>query len=554
VRPIPGRDVPKPMLGGYLPLAAFLVVCALLVAFVPSVPRSDTAAVGAGGAVGVDGVDAAGPGRGSPGGSGPGGATATTLGGAAASGPAAPPGTPGGTVALADTCPGGARQTREPYSPPCITFEGDNGGATAPGVTADTITVTFREGDLPSVYAVAGQVAEKANIRDTQDDIRRTIEAYVEYFNEHFQMYGRRVETRFFKGQGDQLSEFFGGGAEGANADALQVAQEIGAFADLSVLTTPYAEALVRQKVIAIPPVHMSQRWYEEHAPYSYGVLVDCSRLASSLVDWTMKRLWGRSAQYAGDPAFRGQQRRIGLIVPEEPWYQECANSGVAELEARGGAFAHRINYTLDFQRLSQEAAGMIAQMKDRGVTTVACMCDPVLPLFLTTQATQQEYRPEWVVTGTALTDVDLLGQIYDPEQWRHAFGISFLNDIHQGVRSESYRAYKAVRDDEPAFIHDILYYPMLMMFLGIHLAGPELTPETFQQGLFSYPPTAGETGRWSFSPGDRTATDDAREMYWDPNAVSPFNGEPGRWVTTLEGNRYITDWPEGDAVFPITP
>ena len=298
----------------------------------------------------------------------------------------------------------------------------------------------------------------------------------------------------------------------------------------------------------------MSQRWYEDHAPYAYGVLVDCSRLSSSTVDWMMKRVWGRAAQYAGDPSFRTETRRFGMIVPEEPWYQECANAGVSELEERGGSFAHRINYTLDFQRLSQEAAGMVAQLKDRGVTTVVCLCDPVLPLFLTTQATQQEYHPEWVITGTALTDVDLLGQIYDPEQWRHAFGISFLSDVYQGVRAESYRAYKAVRTDEPAFIHDVLYYPLLMLFLGLHGAGPNLTPQTFEQGLFSYPPTSGETGRWSFSPGDRTATDDAREVYWDPTATSPFNGAPGRWVTTLEGNRFVTDWPEGDAVFPIQP
>jgi hypothetical protein len=92
------------------------------------------------------------------------------------------------------------------------------------------------------------------------------------------------------------------------------------------------------------------------------------------------------------------------------------------------------------------------------------------------------------------------------------------------------------------------------MFFLGVHMAGPNLTPDSFQQGLFSYPPTVGETGRWSFAPGDRTATDDAREVYWDPNATSPFNGEPGRWVTTLEGKRFVTGWPAGEATFPIEP
>lgn len=543
----PRRGAGGLLLGGYGPLVAMLATLAVLVAVVPSKSperRQIGAASAAPGRVGAGGGPAT---------TGVGGSTGATASGGTApgAGPAAPP---GATVKLATNCEGGDRQTREPYSPPCIAFSGDNGGATSLGVTGDTITVTFREGDLPSIYAVAGQVAEKANIKDTAEDIRRTIQAYVDYFNRHFQLYGRKVQIKFYKGQGDQLSEFFGAGGEAANADGLRVAQEIKAFADLSVLTVPYAEALVRQKVIAMPPVHMSRSWYEKHAPYSYGVLVDCSRLAESLVDWVATRVAPFRARYAGDPAFRDRPRSLGVIVPEEPWYQECANQGERLLAGRGFKFAHRINYTLDFNRLSSDAAGMIAQMKDRGVTTVVCLCDPVLPLFLTTQATQQDYRPEWVVTGTALTDVDLLGQIYDAEQWRHAFGISFLSDVYQGVRAESYRTYKAVRQDEPAFIHDVLYYPILLFFLGVHMAGPNLTPETFQQGLFRYPPTAGETGRWSFGPGDRTATDDAREMYWDPKGTSPFNSEPGRWATTLDGKRFVTGWPAGEATFPITP
>lgn len=546
----PRRSPGRLVVGGYGPLLAVLVTAALLVALVPS-KAPERREIGA--ATGADGAATGADGTASPAATRAGGSETTTEAGGAGTA-AGPPAAPGATVEFAATCEGGERQTREPYSPPCITFSGDNGGATSLGVTGDKVTVTFRVGELPSIQAVAGQVAEKANIRDTEEDIERTTRAYFDYFNTKFQTYGRKVELVIYKGQGDQLSEFFGAGAEAANADALRVAQEIKAFADLSALTVPYAEALVRQRVIALPPVHMSRAWYEDHAPYSYGVLVDCSRLSESLVDWLAKRVAPFNARYAGDPAFRERQRSIGVIVPEQPWYQECINQAEPMLAERGVQLGHRINYVLDFNRLSSDAAGMIAQMKDRGVTSVACLCDPILPLFLTTQATQQEYRPEWIVTGTALTDVDILGQIYDAEQWRHAFGISFLSDVYQGGRAESYRAYKAVRDDEPAFIHDVLYYPILMFFLGIHLAGPDLTPETFQQGLFSYPPTAGETGRWSFGPGDRTATDDAREMYWDPDATSPFNSEPGRWMTTLEGQRFVTGWPAGEATFPISP
>lgn len=460
---------------------------------------------------------------------------------------AAPPG-----AKLGSTCQGGEKQTVEPYSPPCILFEGDNGGATSQGVTGDTITVTFREGNLPSIYAVAGSIAQKLGVKDTGEDVRRTIKTYFDYFNSHFQLYGRKAVPVFYKGVGDQLQEFFGANPEGAQADALTVGREHKAFADLSALTTPYAEALVRQKVVAMPPVHMSSRWYKEHAPYTWGVLVDCSQLVETVVDWATKRLLGKPARYAGNPEFRTKTRTLGLIVPEQPWYQECAKEGTQKITAAGFKFDHQINYPLDFNRLSIIAPSIIAQMKARGITTVACVCDPVLPLFLTGQATQQSYFPEWVVSGSALTDVDVLGQIYDKEQWKNSFGLSFLSDIYHGMKAESYRTYKAIRQDEPAFIADVLYYPILMMFLGIHMAGPNLNPNAFQQGLFNYPPTVGETGQWSFGPNDYTATDDAREIYFDPKSTSPFNSSPGKYEPTMPGKRYDgATWPDAEMTIP---
>lgn len=519
------------VLRGYSPLIGLTIVIALLVGLVPS--KRSEGAIGAGGSIGGVGV------------------TATT----------APTGDPGSAVPLGvskgNDCAGGERQTVEPYSPPCLKFTGDNGGGTYNGVTKDTITVAFREGNLPSLYAVAGQVAQRLNIKDTNDDVQRTIKAYFDYFNKNFQLYGRKAEVKFYKGQGDQLQEFFGGNPEAATADAITVAQEVKALADLSVLTVPYAEALVRQKVMAIPPIHMSRGWYEKHAPYTWGVFVDCTRLVETILDYGVKRLFGKPAIYAGDPSMRTQKRKFAVITPEQPWYKECVDDGLAKLEKEHNLkIDFRLNYKLDFSRLSTDAPNIVAQLKARGITTVACGCDPILPLFMGSQATQQNYNPEWFVAATALTDVDLIGQIYDTSQWRHAFGLSFLGDIYQGSKAESYRAYKSIRpDDEPAFIHDVLYYPVLLFFLGVHMAGPNLTPEAFQKGLFSMPPIKGETGTWSFGPGDYTATDDAREIYWDPKAISPFNNAPGRYVTALDGQRFFGNaWPEGQPQFPIKP
>jgi hypothetical protein len=47
-----------------------------------------------------------------------------------------------------------------------------------------------------------------------------------------------------------------------------------------------------------------------------------------------------------------------------------------------------------------------------------------------------------------------------------------------------------AVRpDEEPIELVDILYYQLYLVALGVQMAGPTLTPETFEAGLHAYRP-----------------------------------------------------------------
>jgi len=87
--------------------------------------------------------------------------------------------------------------------------------------------------------------------------------------------------------------------------------------------------------------------------------------------------------------------------------------------------------------------------------------------------------------------------------------------------------------------LRDIAYYPILQFFVCAQMAGPNLTPKSFEAGCFAYPPHQGEIGLWKFGPGDYTAVSDAREIYWDPEATSPWNGRKGRYITTLGGARF---------------
>ena len=174
-------------------------------------------------------------------------------------------------------------------------------------------------------------------------------------------------------------------------------------------------------------------------------------------------------------------------------------------------------------------------------MTTVICGCDPLLLTFLTAKAKEQNYFPEWMITGVALVDNDLIGQIFEQSEWSRAFGVSFSGPTQPQQQSLGYRAYKSVRQDEPSIGVDLIYNQLYLLAIGIQGAGPNLTPQSFQKGMFDYPAHTGPYGTWGFGPGDFTGPDDAREIFYNPAATSNYNRAAGTYQD-----------PNGGARFPI--
>ena len=519
------------LLRGYGPLLAAALLFLLMAVFVPTVDRDVVVAsagdqslgAGAGGGADVLGGGAA---AGSTGGSG-GGATGT----AAAGKRALPPGVKSG-------CPDRQKQVpNDPYSPPCVTFSGSNGGATSRGVTADKVIIAARVLDEPGFQQALADVAG-AQISDTPEDVKRTVLGMADYFNKNFQFYGRKMAIQFYDGKGSSTTELLGGGQEEAEADATQVAEEIKAFGDMTAGTVPYHDALTRRRVVAFGAPYTSREWMTDRRPYSWSIATDCSIVTESVAEFSVKRLGNRKAEFAG-PAYQQQTRKFAVLSPENPWYQECADAGAKIAADAGDPLDERIKYKLDLGSMSNQATNIIAKLKSAGITSVICGCDPVFPIFLTQKAQEQGYEPEWIVTGTALTDQDIVGQLYDQDQWKRAFGISYLGSPQPLRGSDGYFAYKSVRQDEPAFIVDIIYYQMYMIALGLQLAGPNLTPQSFEAGMFSYPGGAGRVGTWGFGPKQYTPTQDFREIWWNGEATSAQNGKKGAYMEVDGGKRW---------------
>ena len=537
---------------GYGPAVVIAAAFLLMALLVPTVAPEKDVSVGAGTGVNANTQLGAANGLPASGGlnnsaTGPG--TNSTTGTAAASGHGS--GSSGGAGASSGAgggsgaAPGqvaacaGAQVHGDPYSPPCISFSGNNGGATSRGVTSNQIVVSYRipADNISSVDGAIQSISGKynsANFSDTPEDIERTLSDLVTYFNDHFQFYGRKIVLKQFKGQGQLTEEVTDSGQSQANADALTAADDIKAFADISALSQPYSEALSNHQVVNIGVPYMSQQWFQQHAPYAWSFFPNCTDLAAEGAA-TAAQIYDQKVTYAGTGVANGQARRIALIAPDNPVYQQCAGVVSNAYKKAGHPMAASLTYTLDLSQLSQEAQSLEQQIVNDHITTVISACDPITLIYLTGDLDNAHYLPEFVNPGVAFTDEDLLAQLFDQTAWAHAAGVTNNGTTPPYGSSLGYFAAKSVDPgNPPAHEVDQIYEDLYILALGIQEAGPNLTPQTFEQGMFNYAGGNGQYGPWSFNfnrAPEWTPQHEYRYEWWNPNATSGYDSEKGTWV-----------------------
>lgn len=412
------------------------------------------------------------------------------------------------------------------FAPACYAnVEGDNGGATARGVTADAIkVVVYRPiDDDPILNLFTGAVG----VNDTGAESQETTENYTAMFQRYYQTYGRTVELEFLQASGNALDEV------AARADAVR-ASEMEPFAvwGSPALTTAWTDEIAAREIICLSCFGEGlNEWYEERAPYVYGIgrLPDQAQL--ELVEYVEKKLVGQPAEHAGDPELQGEERVFGNAWLEITEDSVTLNDNLKErMEDIGAPLAESLPFTFDPGRLQEQADSLIAQFKEAGVTTVILGGDPVTPANFTQAATSQDFFPEWITTGV-LADTTVFSRTYDQEQWSHAFG---LTGGTVRIDPETVPAWFLHRwwtgEDPPAADTNQLLFPQpAVFFSALQQAGPDLTPETFRDGLFASEATPnvvtnpslswGDKGIWDYE-NDWNGVDDFTEIWWDPEAT----------------------------------
>jgi len=451
------------------------------------------------------------------------------------------------------------------FAQPCFApFTGDNGGATAPGVTGDEITIVYYEGQ--ETDPIIAYITDAIRVDDTNGDQFATMKELIRYYETYYEMYGRKVNLVTFEGTGLATDEV------AARADAAQIALQYKPFAVFGgpALTSAFADELAAHQVICIACTPgQPEKFYSDRDPYVYALDGSPMQKEKHVVEFLTKQMIGKPASHAGDE-FKDQPRKLGLLYLESSGAaKELADQFAADMQTAGSPFAEVVAYQLDPTTIQATATQVITKMKAAGVTTIVFSGDPVAPRDFTKEATAQEYFPEWVVAASPLVDTSAFARTYDPDQWKHAFGVTQLAARTPTDQIGPFYIYKWFTGVEPPAndtIGVIAPNPALF-FAAIQKVGPNLTPQTFRDAVFALPPTSnglaisqpfltyGDKGYWTDK--DYLGVDDATAIWWDPAATGPDEirkDGTGMWEFVDGGKRYLPgQWPSDDKMFDPT-
>jgi hypothetical protein len=465
--------------------------------------------------------------------------------------------TPSGPpVPRSHDCPGG-RQIEDPQSPPCVPgWKGDNGGATAFGVTRDEIRVsapygTFLTGDPSPQW-----------------------QALVNFFNRRFEFYGRHIVLKTYVATDDN---FANPDASHMQFDASKVVEDHKSFASLGYPDRKgsehiYYDYLANHHVVSIIGRETSRgtdAYFAKHKPYQWNRGAAVDHQFKSEGQFICREWAGRPLRYGG-PGWPPNvwttpptQRTFGIMLTSAT---DGTTPDITPLKDNLKLCGIKpVVVTATDPKDATEARNPIASFVSAKVTTIICICDLGAARNYLDSAETQTYRPEWLMGTYINNDLDNSFSTNQPQQTRNVFGISF-SDKFLPVQDSWW--YAAMREGDPSVATPpnagpiATYENLLLLASGIQMAGPHLTPQTFADALHRtvFPnPRAGRApyyqGRVGFDDGGYSWHHDASTFWYDSSQTNTDDPTtPGRICHVRHGVRYdYGDWPKEEPPYKTT-
>jgi hypothetical protein len=425
------------------------------------------------------------------------------------------------------------RQTESAYSPPCSVDDRKAVGGTWRNVSAEEVRVGF--------WHILGMPAERGLVptecTPQMSAQLRTFCYLQKYWNTRYNFFGRFIHL---DAAADDPAD-----DPGARTAAHNQAQN-GDFAVVHLSDSFCDEFANHLHLVCFDGTATHDYVQENAAPYWWTYQQNHEQNEAFYGEYACKKLIGGNADFAGTGT-KGKPRKLGIVVQSVAVTGFRTAKGIADQIKKQCGFVvpadAQVNIRDDDNNQSESTA--VLKMINAGVTTVLMWSDTVPWNVVMSNAQAAGYFPEWVAINSNGLDFNTSGSTEPPLEMAHLFGMSGWEMPRPFSSTDCYKAYKAM---DPANAPDatscaLIYVSLEHVMNGIQLAGPSLTPKTFEQGLFKYghpqPRNPWEIGG-GFGPGDRAFVDTLAEIWWDPSATDPTTGNPtGAYRYADDGQRY---------------
>lgn len=496
--------------------------------------------------------------------------------------PPPPPPPPPGEEARPSTknCVGSPpRQTEDPLSPPCVAhFDGDNGGATSPGVDASEIRVLFyfdgfadggRMRTSRGYETVPGSQVFFDLSKPPPDDefvYNRMLRLMQTYFNHRYQTYGRTVRFHVHYGEAWRGGE--GHSPEQRQADAANGIAEIDPFAVISHAyqnADSYVAAVADAGRVVISGsnsccggVGRPQDFFRQFPGLLWSYEPSTEQRARMFTSYVCSKVVPHQVSFSGNDD-HGEDRVLGLLrvepgmYPDFDRYADLIREGVA---ACGGTIEKQASlvpcaYLCDVN--GDRSIQAMADFKASGITTILWAGGN--DNQYTRSAAAVDYRPEWVLAGDESTENTNLGHYMDQSVWQHARVVTTFPRVDDQALQPCAQAARETDPNSPNYdvynFYCDFYVETRQLLTGIQVAGPKLTADAMDRGFHAIPDGPSDTPyvpACFYDPLDYSCVKDAQAQWWDPNGTDPANGQPGCYRMMEGGRRYTAgNWPPGD-------
>lgn len=469
------------------------------------------------------------------------------------------------------------RQTEDPLSPPCVPFfDGDNGGKIGQGVYPDRVEIVLYndlnlKGDMTLPWKLSDEDTDhESSPNGQQTYLYRTVKGMLSFFSNRYQTYGRRIHVIAEPSGSGVTTPCSQRAAEASKVNRLYKPFAVVHFGDGGQCFL--AEMADKYKVPGFGlNADVPREDFENSRPYNWGFFPDQETETGYSAGFVCRKLFGGKAKFAG-PDLQGKKRKFGLIYPSGsprgPESKDLAQLLMDELRACGMKVGNTADSDVIFRKIEDdgkaEAGGIMTDFITEDVTTVICYCVPVQTenTVTTMQTTAQglNYYPEWYWDHASRMFRAIWNELFGNDAMS-SFGTSYH------WRNNSFKEqywYVAYLREWPGTVPNTrfgfdIYHLFLNLFQGLQGAGPNLTAESIERGMFTFNylnrdnvfgPIGGYGPYNKSAVSSYTFIDTGMAFHWDPAGTPPGESSPKGCLRAVgQGRRYYADeWPAGDA------